>query len=925
MRSDLPGYTLTLVDRVFFEPLSRYAPTEEYRGPVKEMLDGDWTIMPAGFWTHCTPAGAILQQQGWKIHIAAVPGTASDVLSRVVPVLRSGRIPFKFVSDRWLHALSLSKNWPREGAGKFVTVYPADDAQFAEAAAALDACTRDLCGPYILSDRPYRESRSVFYRYGEHLGAPEVTAEGTLRRVLHSPQGVSVDDTRTPYYQIPDWVSDPFGHGSVENVRESGRKVLLAGRYRVTQSLKFNSSGGIYAAIDERTGKPVVVREARPHFAEWTPGQDAISLLQKEARILEAMGPTGLCPGFVDLFQQWEHWFLVQDRLPAVSLWGHAIKFYWGRRRRRSPRESFRRLRDTFLSVMDGMQAFHDRGIVLCDMTRTNVLVRADGRPAFIDFEMAYEAHRGDPPVHGFTPGFASADQWARKQPSPTDDHHALGALLLDMVTFMVSGLPLHRPGILGAFRLNRRDLELPAALEAVVEGLLQPDAALRWKPQQVRDTLLAVRPRDVPRRRATLSPADVAGPHTLVPRPAPTDDLRGEIDRTVPEVLRFVETLADLERTDRLWPASPEVFSTNPVSIQYGAAGILAFVHEAGNEVDPRHVDWMLARLRSGRVPPGLHRGRAGAALVLARLGRADQALAIAQGLLSDPVLETASGLWAGRAGVGLALLTLGRQLENPDLVEQARQCADRLLATAKRSRGRLFWHDSRHRVPLGLGHGASGVALFLLYLASTTGDERYLDAARNGLEFDLAHVVRIAGEPLWTPTTHPNPGEPNSPHLEYGTAGVACVALRMYALTRESTYLDWAWDGARSVCERFTNKLWYNQGLSGFGHYLLDMHRFLADENCLNTAFYLAEALLPHRIITGRGTAFAGTELSRISCDFGMGSAGIAWFLLRLLKPARTHPFFPDELLSVTTVQTGPRTVPQRRARERALAAIR
>jgi serine/threonine protein kinase len=922
MRSDLPGYTLTLVDPLFFESLSRYSPRDEYSAPVREMLGRGWTITPAGFWTHCTPPDATFRQQGWKIHIAAVPATAHDVLSRVVPMLAADGIPFKFTADRRMHVLSLSKNWPREGAGKFMTIYPASDAQFVELAAELHDQTRDLRGPYILSDRPYHDSRTVFYRYGEHLGAPELTADGRLRRVLHSPEGVSVDDTRTPYYKVPGWINDPFGRRPVENVRESGREIRLAGRYRVTEALKFNSSGGIYAAIDERTDRPVVVREARPHFGAWSSGQDAISLLQKEARILEAMGPSGLCPGFVDLFQQWEHWFLVQDRIDAMTLWGHAIGFYWGRLRRRSPRETFRRLRDTFLAILDGMQAFHDRGIVLCDMTRTNVLVRPDGRPAFIDFEMAYELDRGDPPVHGFTLGFASADQLAGKTPSPADDHYALGALLLDMVSFTVGGLPLHREGILAAFRQERRDLELPAAVEEVVEGLLLEDAALRWKPQRVRETLLAVRPRDVPRHRAYPSPSDVA-PHSLVPRPAPTPGLREEIAGTIPEVVRFIEASADLERTDRLWPASPDVFFTNPVSVQFGAAGILAFLHEATGRADPRYVDWMVARLREGRIPPGMQRGKGGAALVLARLGREEEALGVVRGLSSDPVLENASGLWAGRAGVGLTLLTLGRQLGRPELVEEARQCADRLLAVAKRSRSRLFWHDSSRRVPLGLGHGAAGVALFLLYTAAATGEERYLEAARSGLEFDLAHVVRKSGEPLWTPTTHAIPGEPNSPHTEYGSAGIGGVALRMYALTRDPKYLDWAWDCARSVCERLTNKTWYNQGLAGFGHYLLDMHRFLGDENCLNTAFYLAEALLPHRIATGKGTAFAGSELSRISCDFGMGSAGIAWFLLRLLEPARPHPFFLNDLLAARPVESSLREAARRRTRKRELAA--
>jgi hypothetical protein len=936
MRSDLPGFNYTLVDRTFFESLDRYAPDDYYRGPVERMLGEGWRVYPAGFWTQCFRHGATFRQQGWKIHLSAVVATANTLLERVVPVLAARGVPFKFVSDRQMHALSLSKIWPREGTGKFITIYPDSDEQFPELVTELDALTRDLRGPYILSDRPYQDSRTVFYRYGEHQGQSEVSASGFRRRVVQSPTGAMVEDSRTPYYQLPAWTSDPFGGKSVEDVKATRREVVLGGRYRVVGALKFNSSGGIYAAVDERTERKVVIREARPYVGEWAPGQDSISMLQKEARILERMGPTGLCPGYVDLFQQWEHWFLVQELIEAESLWGYAIGFFWGRRRRRTPRDTFERLRRTFLDIMDGMERFHQHGVVLRDMTRTNLLMGPDERPVFIDFEMAYELDRGDPMVHGFTAGFASRDQLAGRTPSPAEDYYALGALLLDMVTFMVPGLPLHRKGILEAYRTMRRDLELPDALDRVVDGLLEEDASLRWTPARVRAELEGVAPRQVPARRGTLSPAQVPDPFALIPRPAPAEALRREVEGTIPELVRFIEGIADLRRTDRLFPASPDVFLTNPVSLLYGSAGILSFLHAAGGEVDRRFVRWTVARAREQQLPPGMYVGRAGVALALAGLGREEAALSLVEGLAGDPLLEQAPGFYAGAAGAGVALLALGHRLGRPELTAQAAELGDRLLRTARRrDDDRLFWHGERRRVPLGLAHGQSGVALFLLYLHAATRDSRYLDAARKALAFDLSHGVRTSGELLWTPTTHATAGEPKSPHVEYGTAGVGTAVLRMYRLTGAPEYRRWAWDCARATCERYTNKIWYNYGLAGFGHFLLDVHRWTGDENCLNTAFYQAEALLPHRIRTDRGTAFPGSELARISCDFAMGSAGIGWFLLRLLDPSRPHPFLPDELLEASGSATAaapsaeparepaPAAAPAPRRRRRALAA--
>jgi hypothetical protein len=75
--------------------------------------------------------------------------------------------------------------------------------------------------------------------------------------------------------------------------------------------------------------------------------------------------------------------------------------------------------------------------------------------------------------------------------------------------------------------------------------------------------------------------------------------------------------------------------------------------------------------------------------------------------------------------------------------------------------------------------------------------------------------------------------------------------------------------------------------------------MFHYLSDETYLNTAYYLAEAILPHAIRKPEGTAFAGSELLRISCDFAMGSAGIGWFLHRLLHPEGSRLFLRDSLL--------------------------
>ena len=59
-----------------------------------------------------------------------------------------------------------SKRWARQGAGKFITIYPFDEDQFVSVIEQLHQATRQFEGPYILSDRRYKDSKVVFYRYG---------------------------------------------------------------------------------------------------------------------------------------------------------------------------------------------------------------------------------------------------------------------------------------------------------------------------------------------------------------------------------------------------------------------------------------------------------------------------------------------------------------------------------------------------------------------------------------------------------------------------------------------------------------------------------------------------------------------------------------------------------------------------------------
>jgi hypothetical protein len=71
---------------------------------------------------------------------------------------------------------------------------------------------------------------------------------------------------------------------------------------------------------------------------------------------------------------------------------------------------------------------------------------------------------------------------------------------------------------------------------------------------------------------------------------------------------------------------------------------------------------------------------------------------------------------------------------------------------------------------------------------------------------------------------------------------------------------------------------------GLAGLGGFLLDMHQFFPEDKYLNSARKVADGIMHFRV-DRQGAAFPGAMLSRLSCDYGTGSSGVALFLNRLL----------------------------------------
>ena len=213
-----------------------------------------------------------------------------SILKRAAKIALTKEVPFKFALDKNVLATMSSKRWARGGSGKFITMYPSDLSCFKSLLEDLYAELHTEEGPYILSDKRYKDCRVLYYRYGGLRRVTRTDIKGEKVLVLTTPDGETVPDVRTPYFSLPPWVTDPFPTPKPEQ-----KEIVLNNRYRVKKAIAFSNSGGVYVADDRETGKEVIIKEARPHTAMDDQGNDAVKLLRKEYRLLELLAWDGDC------------------------------------------------------------------------------------------------------------------------------------------------------------------------------------------------------------------------------------------------------------------------------------------------------------------------------------------------------------------------------------------------------------------------------------------------------------------------------------------------------------------------------------------------------------------------------------------------------------------------------------------------------
>ena len=571
-----------LLNRDYHETFDLYtARQNDFHDMVSEQLPTGWEIKRNGIWFHCGNAKNVVPEQGWKIHISAARANAREVLGRVISVLfAAGDSNFKFALDLPTLFLLNGKNWPRGGSGKFITIYPANG-RFLELIEQLHLATREFRGPYILSDHCYKDSHSVFFRYGGMKLREVLDVRGERTPMLVGPDGTQVPDRRAAYPATPAWV-EPILNMPEQSAGVEDSYSLREGRYQIEGVIDFSNAGGVYRAIDRHSGNNVIIKEARPGI-ETSDNNDAIALLKKEHRFLTLLADTGIAPQPVELFQEGTHWFLAQEYVKGLSLGAHSATRNVLLRTRPS-QDDFQSWYGTFrqiaLRLIESVRILHSRNIVFSDLSPNNVIVTEANELKLIDFEGAYQSGV-DQPSAVYTPGFVSQHRLEGAVAGFEDDFYSLGAVLMAYL-MPVNGLFHLKPEAKKDFISSiERDARLPQSAAQMVLALMERG-----------ETDLGT----AANLSSAFPPEGAAAPE-LTPEPAQ------EYSKVLDGIIQHTFQIATFDRTDRLFPADPKLFATNPLSLAYGACGVAYAVKKVTDRVPQPITDWILAPCHPGNL----------------------------------------------------------------------------------------------------------------------------------------------------------------------------------------------------------------------------------------------------------------------------------------------------------------------------------
>lgn len=347
-----------------------------------------------GIYTQLNYSKVPIPHQGFKIHISCTIDNYELIFDKIQSYCKEKNITFKYISNIDVLKYYLSPSIPRESAGKFITVYPISLEDF-------KIIIEDVCllldkekGCYILSDKRYKDSKCVYYRYG-------VMYPGNKGQYLFDDDGNKFYDKRTPYYNLPSFIQEPFK----ENKKASNSYLL--GNYKIKKVIQIKNSGGVYMGED-KCGKKVLIKESRLNVSDYLENGAQLSK-KNEADILNFLSNNMYTPKLLESFYDWENYYLIEEFIEGETYYVLKNTLYTSLDETNTTEEiknNYRKINKIFVKTLKAVSNIHQNNVYIGDISDLNILYDGRHNPTFIDLEHGFILKNGLPTFYARTSGY---------------------------------------------------------------------------------------------------------------------------------------------------------------------------------------------------------------------------------------------------------------------------------------------------------------------------------------------------------------------------------------------------------------------------------------------------------------------------------------------------------------------------------------
>ena len=198
---------------------------------------------------------------------------------------------------------------------------------------------------------------------------------------------------------------------------------LLNHRYRIEKLIARGGMASVYLALDERLERQVAIKIIHAHLSDDPSFQ---SKFLREAKMVAKLAH----PNIVNIFDQGqdgELTYLVMEYVPSITLREALTRF---------GAIPAKRSLELFQSILEGLNAAHQLGILHRDIKPENVFLADDGRIKLGDFGLArnIDSHTNTGSLIG-TIAYLSPELITRGQTDARSDVYAAGIVLFEMLT----------------------------------------------------------------------------------------------------------------------------------------------------------------------------------------------------------------------------------------------------------------------------------------------------------------------------------------------------------------------------------------------------------------------------------------------------------------------------------------------------------